>query len=754
MSKSDPVLIDVLTDLSCVLFRCEMAPDGTISYPWISAAITGILGLSPSEMTVSSTGRLNAVHWADRDAHHATLCRSAETLTPAKERFRAISRDGETHWLRGSAHPRREADGRIVWTGAWFDDTASMRAETQFQTVMDHSQDCIITLDAHHGIEWTNAATDTLFGWNLEDLRGRCIFELLAEPCPVGAIPRSGAECSGTHTITCLERGTREVMARRANGTTFPFEMTVSEVRSDGRLSLFVIGRDITRRRSTEQLLEESERRLQSIADNLPGVVFQRVRESDGTYSFTYLSDGIRDILGYEDHEITDNPTLLFDAIDSLDRARLLKNLERSAETLEPTDEDMLITGRDGRQHWLSGQSRPRRRDDLVIWDGLILDVTDEVEERLAAGRAIRDSEERFRLVFASATLGIVVTRPDGTIRQCNPAIARMCGTQSEQMIGDNLFRFVDRWQFPDLDHLVQLGETFTVETSPTMDGLDERHWRLTGTTFRATLGDATVSLLLQIEDITEAVLITAERHQLEVALIEGQKLESLGRLAGGVAHELNNMLGPILMTAEMMARTGSLDERNKERCGRVIEAAKHGRDIVRNVLAYCRKEETALAPIDLVPEFTRCVDLITSILPPTIRVKPTCALTSAVIMGDSARLTQVLLNLANNARDAMDGHGTLALDLSPAEDAFPSAGKAAADFRQVEIRISDTGSGMSDETAARIFDPFFTTKPVGQGTGLGLSVVKGIIDSMGGSIEVESKLSCGTDFRILLPLA
>ncbi|HLO76436.1 MAG TPA: ATP-binding protein, partial [Magnetospirillum sp.] len=206
-------------------------------------------------------------------------------------------------------------------------------------------------------------------------------------------------------------------------------------------------------------------------------------------------------------------------------------------------------------------------------------------------------------------------------------------------------------------------------------------------------------------------------------------------------------------------------------RCSRIIAASKHGRDIVRNVLAYCRKEQKVLSALDIVPVFSQFSALVASILPPSVRVSTHIDLPETHVVGDAGQITQVLLNLANNARDAMDGEGTLTLSLGrvKGDDVVPPSnprrgGKrdeaARSPFANLDhtlsfadIRIRDTGCGMSPETAAKIFDPFFTTKPVGQGTGLGLSVVQGIIKAMGGAIAVTSTPGMGAEFRVLLPI-
>ena len=765
-----PRAVEVLSALSCVTFRREMSPSGDIRYIWISDNVGDILGITADAMTVTARGALNAMHWADRDAHLEAIHRSATELTPCQEAFRAITAAGETRWFRGSSVPETQVDGCIRWDGAWVDISPWMRAENQFQTVMGHVADVIVTLDANHRIDWMNAAALRLFGYDLEMLAGRCLSSLIAmSDCDPAACLVS---CPAGKMAACFSLGSQEIIATRRDNTSFPFEMTVSELRSDGQLSLMVIGRDITRRKAIEAQLEETEHRLRTIAANLPGVVFQRVQGTDGTFSCTYISDGIREITGREPDDFVTDAALMFDTIIPSDRQRLLDALAVSAQTLGPAREDVRIVGPQGRLRWLRGQSRPRRRGDAIVWDGLILDVTDEVEERVRAETAVRESEERFRLAFAAASLGIVVVAQDGAIQKSNPAFAQMTGGAPVE--GANFFSFVERAHLPTA--LSQQGASFCFDYAPCLTDGVERHWRITGTQFAASPDAPALSLLFLIEDVTDMERTAAERRQLELALQEGHKLEALGRLAGGVAHELNNMLGPILMAAEMLERSLPLDQRNAERCSRIIQAAKHGRDIVRNVLAYCRKEEKALAPIELGSVVRQFTGLAASTLPPTIRVECQIDAEEAEIMGDAGQLQQVLLNLANNARDAMDGHGTLTLalhhvgpeDLLPPRPSIeprrsrpgesgpilPNPFAALDPLRNhVELRIADTGCGMSPAVQAKIFDPFFTTKPVGQGTGLGLSVVMGIIKTMGGAIAIESDPGAGTVFRIMLPL-
>ncbi len=591
-----------LDGLDCITFRREMSANGVISYPEVGVGYARLLGTGPGPVGLAVNGDLDILHWADRECHRTAIRQSAERMERLGLTFRAIARDGQTHWLKESAVPRRLDDGRVAWDGLWADVTAFMRAEHRFQNVVDHANDAIFILDGRNRIEWVNAAATALFGFSAEDLIGQCLTVLLADPCPVPV-------CDEADSERCFARGHLEAAARRRDGTTFAFEMNISESRLDGQLSLIIVGRDITRHKTIEAILDQAEHRLKSATANLPGVVFQRMMGPDGLVHHPYVSDGIEAILGCPAKDFVDNPSLFMDAMPPEDRDRLMEALRRSAKSLEPVHEHCRVQGPDHRVRWLRGQSHPRRFGAMVVWDGILLDVTDEVEERT----------------------------------------------------------------------------------------------------------------------------------QIETALREGQKLEALGHLAGGVAHELNNMLGPILMAAEMIERSAPLGDRDKERCRRIIGAAKHGRDIVRNVLAYCRKEQRVLAPVDLVPLLAQVCDLAGPTLPPSIRVERVVTADHALVMGDAGQIHQVLLNLINNARDAMAGGGVLTLTLrNVGED--------------VLLSVADTGCGMAPAVQDRVFDPFFTTKPVGQGTGLGLSVVQGILKSMDGCVSIDSTLGKGTILHLRMP--
>lgn len=236
-------------------------------------------------------------------------------------------------------------------------------------------------------------------------------------------------------------------------------------------------------------------------------------------------------------------------------------------------------------------------------------------------------------------------------------------------------------------------------------------------------------------QDITAQKMAEAER-------LRSQRLESIGNLAGGIAHDLNNVLAPILMSVALLKE----DERDPERLETlqtVEECAQRGADLVRQVLTYARGRGDVRAPVDMSALARDVVRVLRETFPVGVTLDVQVPPELPLVNGDATQLHQVLMNLAVNARDAVNGHGRIALRLS--QVATPLG-------RGVQIDVEDNGCGMSAAVQDQIFDPFFTTKEVGHGTGLGLPTVQSIVRSHGGSILVSSEVGRGTVFQVMLP--
>lgn len=243
-------------------------------------------------------------------------------------------------------------------------------------------------------------------------------------------------------------------------------------------------------------------------------------------------------------------------------------------------------------------------------------------------------------------------------------------------------------------------------------------------------------------------------RKEMEQTLIQSHKMEALGQLTGGIAHDFNNILGTVLGFAELSLETQS-PSKLKEYAQHIHTAGSRARDVVRQLLDFSRRSQGDESTVDLIEELQTSMVIIRSTLPSAIEIKEQLTDQPCYVHLDSTQLQRVLLNLCINARDAMANRGTLTISLETVAKRGHCA-SCSKDFsgRYQALTVSDTGHGFDSEMRAHLFEPFFTTKPFGEGTGMGLSVVHGIVHEFGGHIEIDSQPGDGTRFCLFLPEA
>jgi PAS domain S-box-containing protein len=336
------------------------------------------------------------------------------------------------------------------------------------------------------------------------------------------------------------------------------------------------------------------------------------------------------------------------------------------------------------------------------------------------------ESERLFRMVFDAAGVGISVGA-DGMFTRTNPALQRMLGYSDRELA---------RMHYSEVSHPddVEIGGAAAAGAAKTFE---KRLIRRDGRTItvEVTLTKPTGDRfgVAVIEDVTAA-------RQLESDLRQAQKMEAIGQLAGGVAHDFNNLMTAVTGWAAILKREIPTGDERRARVEAIAAAADRAAELTRKLLAFSRRQVLRLEPLELGAVVEGFDPIVRRLLPENIVVQYDLE-RGAVARIDRGELEQVVLNLALNARDAMPGGGVLAIGVRV------RGGVA-------ELVVRDDGTGMDDETRFRIFDPFFTTKPVGQGTGLGLSTVDGIVAQLGGTIDVSSAPGAGTTFTIRLPLA
>ncbi len=363
---------------------------------------------------------------------------------------------------------------------------------------------------------------------------------------------------------------------------------------------------------------------------------------------------------------------------------------------------------------------------------------------------ALLQTEARYRGIFENAVEGIFQATPEGRLIAANPALSRILGYSSAKetigMVDDILAQLC-----PDAARLQELRTG--LEGSGLVTGFETQAICWDGRRPWVSLNcrsvrDARSNLHLEgtVEDITE-------RKTLETQLLRAQRLDSVGRLAGGIAHDLNNILLPILISPGLL-RERVTDEVAREMVDAIEVSARRGADIVRQLLTFGRGTDGERVPVQPRHLVNEMLSIMRETFPKNINLRSSIPMEVWPVRGDPTQLHQVIMNLCVNARDAMPHGGDLLLAVENCEidDATARANAGARAGRHVLLRVTDTGTGIAPDHLDKIFDPFFTTKEVGQGTGLGLSTVLGIVNSHGGFIQIESTLGHGTQFRIHLP--
>jgi len=442
-----------------------------------------------------------------------------------------------------------------------------------------------------------------------------------------------------------------------------------------------------------------------------------------------FLAMTLRDIRPLED--VTALERRIAELADGLDRAGTWRHRLKDGTLIEAdiTSHPVEFAGRLARLVVATDQTEARRTQQTLRWLQRAVEQTDSA---------------------------IFLTAPDGTITYVNPAFEILYGYTSQQALGrtPRLLKSGEMTleHYQSLWHTLLSGHNYRgIHVNRTREGttvvVDASVTPLRGA------ADELVGFVAIHHDVTERRRLEERRERLEAQLAHAQRFEALGTLAAGMAHDFNNLLGVVLGHAALLAQSPS----DPERVGRSAEvlrlAGERGQSVVRRILTFARRSEVRFEVFDARAAVGEVERLLREILPREIALSVSAEAGETWVWGDRGQLAQVLLNLCVNARDAMPNGGTLSLRVARqpgrrVRERCPEA--AGAEY--VELSVTDTGSGMPEETRRRVFEPFFTTKASGHGSGLGLSVVYGIVRSHGGCIDVESAIGSGTVVRIYLP--
>ncbi|MCC6677670.1 MAG: PAS domain S-box protein [Phycisphaerales bacterium] len=569
------------------------------------------------------------------------------------------------------------------------------------------------------------------------------------------SVGQSLIEMLATHTRSArITEGLSAVLSGRAE--TFIFDLATAGAsgrrwfrvlaarRSRGAAVLLV---DITDRHETEQALRESESRFRQMVESLQDYA---VHTLDAAGLIQTWNAGAERLTGYTAEEVIGRPWSGFYTEEDRAAGKPEQHL-RAAESVSRIEFELWRLRRDGSRFW-AGVTMTCLRDEAGRPRGFSTATRDLTESRRSEG-ALRESQTRLSQIIDSAMDAIITVDETQHIVMFNHAAERIFGVTATEAIGGPLDRLIpNRFRRAHGEHIRSFGRTGVTTRGmgrlQTLSGLraDGKEFPIEASISQAVAGGQRFFTVI-LRDVSE-------RRALEEQLLQSQKMEGIGRLAGGVAHDFNNLLMAIFNYVALASNKVEPSHPAQAYLAQVHEAAERAATLTRQLLAFARKQVVSprvLCPSEVVSGLE---PLLRRLLGENLLLRTAIDDITGNVRADRTQLEQVIMNLAVNARDAMPRGGTLTIETGNVtlDDEYCRTRVGASPGEHVMLAVTDTGEGMSPDVLNRLFEPFFTTKPPGKGTGLGLATCHGIVKQSGGHIAVYSEPGRGTSVKVFLP--
>ncbi|HVO68387.1 MAG TPA: PAS domain S-box protein [Syntrophales bacterium] len=501
---------------------------------------------------------------------------------------------------------------------------------------------------------------------------------------------------------------------------------------------------DITERKQAEDALRKSEEKYRLSFENISDVIYT----IDKNLKLSSVSPSVERALGYKAEELLNRPFQELNILSpkSLEEAISSVALVFSGKQIPATIYEFIA--KDGTKKFGEIIATPLRTGDTIAG---IIGVARDITERKRVEEALQHSEERFSKAFNMSPYPTSISTIDtGLFIDANDSFLNMIGYRCDEVIGYTAAELSIWTNWDDRKYLSQK--------------ISEQGFLREEFIHLVTKKREIRDLLLSSEIITlngEKFVLSifydiTEQKKLEAQIRRADKIQAIGTLAGGIAHDFNNILSAIMGYTDMALSEHEMNDELRRYLEQVFKAGKRARDLVKQILTFSRQSEEIPHPLRISPIIREVLKLLRASLPSTINIHHNIQSEPDIVLADPTHIHQILMNLCTNAAYAMrEKKGDLKVSLAPAEiskgdiltnhDLIPG--------KYLKLTVSDTGCGIDPSIIDRIFDPFFTTKKPGEGTGMGLSVVHGILKSYGGTITVDSEVGRGTDFHIYMPL-
>ena len=537
---------------------------------------------------------------------------------------------------------------------------------------------------------------------------------------------------------------------RLANGKICDVDVHSGPVRINSHDYLYSIITDATERKQTEKRLLDSEVKFRLLGNHTYD--WEYWLDTQGQY--LYSSPSCERITGYSPQDFLDNSLLLFDLVSPSFREQVRTHYTGSGDELSHMFE-FSITTKDGDKVWLEHRCNPVFDEDgtCIGRRGNNRDIT--------ARKLVEQEQQKLLMAIDQSDDMIITTDTAGRIEYVNPAFEKVTGYSSDEVLGTNP-RFLRSGQlsaefYDEMWSVLKAGEIWRGQfINKTKDG-DLYIESASISPVRDSQGK-TISFVAVKRDMTEAIEAEKARKELELQLRQKSKMEAVGLLAGGMAHNFNNSLSIILGYVELLRMKNKDNAESIEFINNARIGIDRARDLIKQIMDYSRFGNQKIGLTDLGQVIDETLKLLQTTLPSSVDLKYNPFLTSEKVftLSNGTRIQEALLNLCNNATYAMNEKGTLTLTTDKAalvakEIPLLYENCSPGDF--VKVSVADTGCGMDSDQLEKIFEPFFTTKDEDQGTGMGLATVQTLLRECGGMIKVDSSLGQGTTFELYFPI-
>ena len=672
-----------------------------------------------------------------------------ETGETAMEVITKMGPNGETvGWLDCYSFPLLDADtGKVNGVIAYKRDiTARKQAEDSLQKEQDFISALFNTIaalvlvrDPWGHIIRINHAFEKTTGYSLDEVKGRYFWDIFVIP---EDMEKAKTRFVNLQASTSPVTGQKYLVTRKGERRLIAWSDTTLVDKNGMVEYLISTGIDITGKKKAEDLLRESEKRYKMLFESAPDAILIMEAEGENAGQIVAANQAAAAMHGYS----------------------VLDIQELNIADLASRNNPGPFTGWMPRilaGEWIKEEIFHRRQDGSVfpveIHAGLmeleehkyILAFDRDISERKRGEEALREAHQTLQALIQAAPLAIFVLDLEGKIKLWNPAAELLFGWKEKEVLG-RLLPTVPKEELKGSKKLLK-----SMLAGDFLHGRELRRLRKDGTAidisvFTAPLYDAQgqiTGVMALNSDITES-------KRLKEQLLQSQKMEVVGRLAGGVAHDFNNLLTAITGYSELVLNFMDEDNPLRQDVAEIRKAGDRAASLTRQLLAFSRKQVLQPKVLDLNKVVENLGNMLQRLLPSDIELVISPAPNLGRVMADPGQIEQVILNLAINARDAMPQGGKLTITTGNVnlDDSHARSLMDVEPGPYVIMNVSDTGCGMDPETRSHIFEPFYTTKETGKGTGLGLSTVYGIVKQSGGHIAVQSKPGDGSTFKIYLP--